>query len=905
MVKIQIDGTFYEVKQDKNLLQTCIALGFDIPYFCFHPVLGSVGACRQCAVKKYANSDDKKGKIVMSCMEPVVEGLIISTNDPDTKAFRAAMIESLMTNHPHDCPICDEGGECHLQDMTVMTGHNYRRFIFKKRTHKNQFLGPFINHEMNRCIQCYRCVRFYRDYAGGKDLNVFGSANRVYFGRHQEGVLENEFSGNLVEICPTGVFTDKTLKGHYTRKWDMTNAPSICIHCSIGCNTLVSERYGSARRILSRYNGDVNGYFLCDRGRFGYEFLNNPDRIKKVLARTSKKGNLEELSDEGYISAIRTAINGNKIVGIGSPRASLEANFALETLVGKENFYHGVSTVRYKLVESAIQIMKSGVVHSPSLKEIEKSDALFIMGEDVTNSAPMLALAIRQASRNKSLGMAAKSGIPSWNDTPVRELAQDIKSPIFIAASFSTRLDDLAQEKYRSSSDDIARLGFAVACLIDKNAPKPEDFDKSLIDKAQVIANALLNADNPVIITGLHSNNLMLLHASANIAMSLSHKGKKPSLSFIFPECNSVGLGLMDGKPLDDLMEVINKGNVESVIILENDLYNKAEKETVNEIFDKCNKVIVLDHLINETAKRSDILIPSGTFAESTGTIVNNEGRAQRYYRALPASGPVKDSWKHISEIIKIAGKNKDVSWEHFDDLVTSFTDSYPFFKKIKEGIPDSGFRFFNEKIARQSLRFSGRTAMNAGISVIEPKPPQDDDSPLAFSMEGYKGVTPSYLTPYYWSPGWNSVQAMNKYTDEPAGSLKDDNPGVLLFSEKTYPLNDFFKDIPEPFRPEKDKLLVVPVYLIFGSDELSSKSKSVSERIPDPFLILNKKEMTTLQVIENEVFKLTVNQLIIKVKIKADDALPDGIAGLSIIFPGTPYLNLPEYGKVEKYDPE
>lgn len=905
MVKIQIDGTFYEVKQDKNLLQTCLALGFDIPYFCFHPALGSVGACRQCAIKKYANADDKRGRIVMSCMEPVVEGLIISTNDPDVKAFRASVIESLMTNHPHDCPICDEGGECHLQDMTVMTGHNYRRFVFKKRTYKNQFLGPFIHHEMNRCIQCYRCVRFYRDYAGGKDLNVFGSANRVYFGRHQEGVLENEFSGNLVEVCPTGVFTDKTLKDHYTRKWDMTNAPSVCIHCSLGCNTLVSERYGSARRISSRYNGDVNGYFLCDRGRFGYEFLNNPDRIKKVLVRTSKKGNLEEVSDESYISAIRTAINGKKSAGIGSPRASLEANFALETLVGKENFYHGISTVRYKLVESALQIMKSGVANVPSLKEIENSDALFIMGEDVTNSAPMLALAIRQATRNKSLGMAAKSGIPSWNDTPVRELAQDIKSPLFIAASFSTRLDDLAQEKYRSSSDDIARLGFAVASLIDKNAPKPDDFDKSLNDNAQIIADALMNADNPVIITGLHSNNLMLLHASANIAMSLSHKRKKPSLSIIFPECNSVGLGLMDGKPIDDLMEVINKGDLETVIILENDLYNKAEKETVDEIFDKCEKVIVLDHLMNETAKRSDILIPSGTFAESTGTIVNNEGRAQRFYRALPANEQVKDSWKHLSEMIKIAGKNKDLSWEHFDDLVTSFTDSYSFFSKIKGIIPYSGFRYFNEKIARQSLRFSGRTAINARTSVSEPKPPQDDDSPLAFSMEGFKGVTPSYLTPYYWSPGWNSVQAMNKYTDEPAGSLKDGNPGVLLFSEKTYPLIDFFKIIPEPYKPEKDKLLVVPVYMIFGSDELSSKSRSVAERIPDPFLILNKKEITRLHVIEYETFKLIVNQLIIKIKIIANDTLPDGIAGLSIISPGIPYINLPEYGKVEKYDPE
>jgi NADH-quinone oxidoreductase subunit G len=275
MVKITIDGKYYEVKPGKNLLATCLSLGIDIPHFCFHPALGSVGACRLCAVKKFRDKDDSRGRIVMSCMEPVIEGLIISVEDAEAKAFRASVIESLMTNHPHDCPVCDEGGECHLQDMTIMTGHNYRRFDFPKRTYYNQELGPFISHEMNRCIQCYRCVRFYRDYTGGKDLNVFASANHVYFGRFEEGPLENEFSGNLVEVCPTGVFTDKTLKNHFTRKWDLSNAPSVCVHCSAGCNIIASERYGSLRRIMSRYNGAVNGYFICDRGRFGYEFVNN------------------------------------------------------------------------------------------------------------------------------------------------------------------------------------------------------------------------------------------------------------------------------------------------------------------------------------------------------------------------------------------------------------------------------------------------------------------------------------------------------------------------------------------------------------------------------------------------------------------------------------------------------
>jgi len=186
---IYIDNKPYEATEGDNLLHACLSLGFDIPHFCWHPALHSVGACRQCAVVLFRDDQDTRGRIVMSCMTAITDGIRISIDHSEAKAFRASVIEWLMTNHPHDCPVCDEGGECHLQDMTVMTGHAYRTFRYAKRTHRNQYLGPLVNHEMNRCIQCYRCVRFYRDFAGGRDFNVFGFKNHVYFGRFEDGVL--------------------------------------------------------------------------------------------------------------------------------------------------------------------------------------------------------------------------------------------------------------------------------------------------------------------------------------------------------------------------------------------------------------------------------------------------------------------------------------------------------------------------------------------------------------------------------------------------------------------------------------------------------------------------------------------------------------------------------------------
>ncbi len=170
MATIHVDGKEYEVNGADNLLEACLSLGLDIPYFCWHPALGSVGACRQCAVKQYQNAEDTRGRLVMSCMTPASDGTFISIDDSEAKQFRESVVEWLMTNHPHDCPVCEEGGNCHLQDMTVMTGHSFRRYRFTKRTHRNQDLGPFISHEMNRCIACYRCVRYYKDYADGTDL---------------------------------------------------------------------------------------------------------------------------------------------------------------------------------------------------------------------------------------------------------------------------------------------------------------------------------------------------------------------------------------------------------------------------------------------------------------------------------------------------------------------------------------------------------------------------------------------------------------------------------------------------------------------------------------------------------------------------------------------------------------
>ncbi|MGB2002923.1 MAG: 2Fe-2S iron-sulfur cluster-binding protein, partial [Porticoccaceae bacterium] len=279
MPTIFVDGQELQVNDGENILEACLNAGLDLPYFCWHPAMGSIGSCRQCALVQYQNEEDTRGRIIMGCMTQVSEGARFSLHAENATEFREAVVESLMLNHPHDCPVCAEGGECHLQDMTVMVGHRDRRYSGKKNTYRNQYLGPLIHHEMNRCITCYRCERYYRDYAGGTDLGAQASHDHLYFGRHEEGVLESEFSGNLVEVCPTGVFTDKPFLKQYSRKWDLQSAPSICSGCAVGCNIAPGERYGKLKRVHNRYNHEVNGYFLCDRGRFGSGYVNSDARL--------------------------------------------------------------------------------------------------------------------------------------------------------------------------------------------------------------------------------------------------------------------------------------------------------------------------------------------------------------------------------------------------------------------------------------------------------------------------------------------------------------------------------------------------------------------------------------------------------------------------------------------------
>ena len=903
MLTIFIDGKPFEVDEDENLLSACLSLGFDIPYFCWHPALHSVGSCRVCAVKQYRDESDDRGRIIMSCTTPVQDGMRISIDDPEVRRFRASVIELLMINHPHDCPVCDEGGECHLQDMTLLTGHNYRRYRFTKRTHRSQDLGPFIHHEMNRCIQCYRCVRFYRDYAGGRDLDVLGTHDHVYFGRYEDGMLENGFAGNLAEVCPTGVFTDATLRRHYTRKWDLQSSPSICIHCGLGCNIIAGERYGLLRCIRNRYNSEVNGYFLCDRGRFGYGFTGSPSRLHTIYERNGAADPLRPVPAGEAAKRLEEILRfGSRVIGIGSPRASLEANQALRLLVGPENFYAGFSPTESRLIGVMIDILDKCHVNPATIMETQWCDAVFVLGEDVTSTAPRLALALRQTVQLGPYREAERAGIPFWEDKAKKAFIQYEKGPFFIASVCPTGLDDIATRTRCGPPDDLARLGYAVAHHIDPSAPEVDGLGEDDAALASRIARALMDAEKPLVVSGTGALSEPVLRAAQSVAVALKKSGRPSSLFLAAPECNSLGLGLMGGPGIEEALEAAGDEETEAVIVLENDLSRRMDRERFQSFSSSVRHLVVIDHVATETASRASLLLPAAPFAQSDGTYVNTEGRAQKSFRAFPAGGQVKESWRWIGEMMSVTGHHHAGHARNPDELLLSLSRDIPAFARLPEAAPDASFRVSGLKIPRQPVRYSGRTAMHADVSVHEPQTHPDPDSPLAFSMEGYEGVPPASLVPRYAAPGWNSPQAVDKYQSRIGGPPTGGDPGVRLLEQAHGGPITYHGTVPEAFQALDNHFLLAPVYHLFGSEELSALSPEIGGISPEPYLGLSPDDAKSLGIEKDgETVELDLGGASIALPARFMAGLPVGIAGYPAGLPGTEWLELPCLATIRK----
>jgi len=580
MPKLTIDNISIDVPEGTTILEAARSIGIVIPHFCWHPALGKAGACRVCAVKML---DGPVKGIQMSCMLPAQDGMVVSTTDEEAMTMRRSVIEWLMINHPHDCPVCDEGGECQLQDFTIAGGHGIRRYDGLKRTHINQYLGTFIEHEMNRCIQCYRCARFYQEYAGGTDFGVMGRAGTVYFGRQQDGQLESPFSGNLVDICPTGVFTDKTARFR-ARYWDYDMAPSVCPGCSLGCNTVPMARYRELLKTTARRNEAVNDWFICDRGRFNNAAINAPDRPRQALVDGSPvtlDSALATLADriEGFLE-----LHGPEALAIvGSPRMDHEGNIMaarLRDLLGGGTLCYFVDESAAAGTEAALQMLSAD--NGASQRDVRHADLVVIVGCDLLSEAPMMALAVRQAWRNGARVYRIASPLP---------------------------------------------LGEGQG----EGDPLPFEFT----NVATLAEIPLSTAQRPVIISGIDQASLSAVHSIYSPPSTKGECELSIKIAFILDGPNAHGCALLArDHGAVPLATALASGTVKGVISFEAD---------IAKILPKSISIIgIADWQPSSLVSRAEVFLPTTGWVEQDGTYINHEGRAQRFKRVMQPGLPIK-----------------------------------------------------------------------------------------------------------------------------------------------------------------------------------------------------------------------------------------------------------------------
>lgn len=734
---------------------------------------------------------------------------------------------------------------------------------------------------------------------------VYGAHDNVYFGRPEDGTLESEFSGNLVEICPTGVFTDKTHSERYNRKWDMQFAPSICQQCSIGCNISPGERYGELRRIENRYNGTVNHYFLCDRGRFGYGYVNLKDRPRQPVQRRGDDFitlNAEQAM-QGAADILRQS---KKVIGIGSPRASVESNFALRELVGEENFYTGIAHGEQERLQLALKVLREGGIYTPALREIESYDAVLVLGEDVTQTGARVALAVRQAVKGKAREMAAAQKVADWQIAAILNIGQRAKHPLFVTNVDDTRLDDIAAWTYRAPVEDQARLGFAIAHALDNSAPAVDGIEPELQSKIDVIVQALAGAKKPLIISGTNAGSAEVIQAAANVAKALKGRGADVGITMIARSVNSMGLGIIGGGSLEEALTELETGRADAVVVLENDLHRHASATRVNAALAKAPLVMVVDHQRTAIMENAHLVLSAASFAESDGTVINNEGRAQRFFQVYdPAyydsQTVMLESWRWLHSLHSTL-LSREVDWTQLDHVIDAVVAKIPELAGIKDAAPDATFRIRGQKLAREPHRYSGRTAMRANISVHEPRQPQDIDTMFTFSMEGNNQPTAHRSqVPFARAPGWNSPQAWNKFEDEVGGKLRFGDPGVRLFETSENGL-DYFTSVPARFQPQDGKWRIAPYYHLFGSDELSQRAPVFQSRMPQPYIKLNPADAAKLGVNAGTrvSFSYDGNTVTLPVEIAegltaGQVGLPMGMSGIAPVLAGAHLEDLKE----------
>ncbi|RPG12994.1 MAG: NADH-quinone oxidoreductase subunit G [Pelagibacteraceae bacterium TMED232] len=625
MLKLKVNDIDVEVEEGLTVLQACEKAGAEIPRFCYHEKLSIAGNCRMCLVEM-----EKSPKPIASCAMPATDGMVIKTNTPKIEKSRKGVMEFLLANHPLDCPVCDQGGECDLQDQSMFYGIDKSRFKENKRAVPDKNMGPLIKTQMTRCIHCTRCVRFATEVAGVPELGAIGRGEDMQITTYLEQSVQSELSGNVIDLCPVGALTSKPYVFE-ARPWELKKTETIDVMDAVGSNIRVDTYDWEVKRVLPVINEDINEEWISDKTRYACDGLLN-QRLDIPYIKYNNK--FEKASWNEVYKIIKSKIentNKEKICGFVGDLTNMETSF-----IFKEFLERTINTKKYDFRPTKRFIDNSkreNYLFNSSINGVEEADFILLIGTNPRFEATMLNARIRKAFVNN------KIKIISLND--VGELTYDYES-----------LDGKTQTI------------------------------KDIIDNNHKISTEIINSKNPMIILGesfqkLKSADYLFYSLKEFLFKNNKYTTDWNPLNLISVDASTVGnldLDLIDES--NSLLDDLNKNKFEIIFLLGQDNLDFKKKDEF---------IIYQGSHGDRGAEIADLILPGAAFTEQPGHYTNLEGKIQKAYKASYPPGDAKEDWQIINDLAEIMNKRK--LFNDKDELESSMFN----YLKIKKDKQSSG----------------------------------------------------------------------------------------------------------------------------------------------------------------------------------------------------------------------
>ncbi len=638
MINIEIDGKLVETERGSTVMDAAHKAGVYIPHFCYHKKLSIAANCRMCLVEV-----EKAPKPLPACATPAADGMKVYTHSEMAVKAQKGVMEFLLINHPLDCPICDQGGECQLQDLAMGYGGGASRYAEEKRMVSPKEIGELISTvEMSRCIQCTRCVRFGQEIAGQMELGMANRSEYAEIVSFVNSAVESELSGNMIDLCPVGALTSKPFR-YTARNWELSRRKSVSPHDGLGASLAVHVKDNKVLRVVPVENEAINECWISDKDRFSYEGLNSPDRLTRPMIKQNNQWIEVEWSAalEYVANGLRQITSGagaDNIAALATPHSTLEELYLLQKLVRAM----GSDNVDFRLRQSDFSLVTQGTPWlGMPIAELNSCDRFLIVGSFLRKDQPLIAQRIRQAVK-----LGAQANVVHAADD---DLLMPVANKAIVAPS--------------KMADMLAQILKALVMHKEAAMP-PELLEVAVGDAAKAIAESLATGERSAVLLG----NLAQQHTEASLLASLANQIAELSgakFGFLAEAANSVGGHMARAVPESGMnaMQMLEKPrkaylllNVEPELDMHNpDLAISAMKQA--------DMVVAMSAYKHNAIEYADVLLPIAPFTETSGTFVNNEGTVQSFKGAVKPLGDARPAWK----VLRVLGNLLDIPGFDYD----------------------------------------------------------------------------------------------------------------------------------------------------------------------------------------------------------------------------------------------